>query len=294
MAGPAIEQVVASGAMLGECPVWSATDGCLYWVDIDGGWVHRYDPAIGDDHAISLSGRPGAVMLGRNPGQLLIAIETGLGWLNWSTEALEPWLQLEPPGNGNRLNDGRCDPAGRLWVGSMFADATADIASGKLYRVEADGTTTVAQESVGVPNGLAFSPDGRTMYFADSPRREVLAYDYDCETGEASGERGFFSFGELPGKPDGGCVDEGGGYWLACVYGGAIVRITPDGRLDRRIELPVMRPSRCTFGGSDLDVLYITSIGADAEARGEDPTLAGGVFALAPGATGLPEQAFAA
>jgi sugar lactone lactonase YvrE len=294
MVHPAIERVVPAGATLGECPVWSVADSRLYWVDIDGRRVHRFDPVSGRDNSIRTDGRPGAVMLSARPGQLLLAIELGLAWLDWTTGIVRPWVELEQPGTGNRLNDGRCDPAGRLWVGSMFADPSADIASGRLHRVETDGSSTVTRSHIGVPNGLAFSPDGRTMYFADTPTRTVMAYDYDPTIGFATTARPFFAFGEIPGKPDGACVDEDGCYWLACVYGSAVVRITPRGHLDRRIELPVARPSRCTFGGDDFDVLYITSIGADAHAHGDDPAIAGDVLAFAPGVSGLAEPAFAA
>lgn len=293
MGGPVIERAVPVGAALGECPVWSVAEACLYWVDIEGRSVHRYDPATGHDESRSTPGRPGAVMLTTGSGRLLLAIEHRLAWVDWPSGTVDTWVDLEPPDTTNRLNDGRCDPVGRVWVGSIFADISAEVCSGRLYRVDPDGTSTVARSDIGVANGLAFAPDGHTMYFADSPARTVWAYDYDLDTGRPTRERIFFAFGDLPGKPDGACVDIDGGYWLACVYGGAVVRITPDGRVDRRIELPVSRPSRCTFGGADLDVLYITSIGVDAVAHGDDPTLAGDVFAVTPGVTGLPEPVVA-
>lgn len=293
MAHPAIERVVAAGAALGECPVWSVAEACLYWVDIEGRRVHRFDPVSGDDVFVGTAGRPGAVMLSGREGRLLLAIEQGLAWLDWDSGRLEPWVQLEGADTGNLMNDARCDPVGRLWVGSMFADLAAGVTSGSLHRVEADGSSTTVQSGIGVANGLAFAPDGRTMYFADTPTRTVLAYDYDPTTGSRARERPFFTFDELPGRPDGACVDVDGCYWLACVYGSSILRITPDGRLDRRIELPVARPTRCTFGGDDLDVLYVTSIGADAEADGDDGDIAGDVLAFSPGVGGTPEQAFA-
>jgi sugar lactone lactonase YvrE len=159
-----------------------------------------------------------------------------------------------------------------------------------------DGSFTTTQRSVGIANGIAFSPAGDTMYFADSERRTVWAYDYDPATGDATGERVFVELGsELPGKPDGATVDEDGCYWLACVYGWSLARITPRGDVDRVVEMPVENPSKPAFGGSDLDVLYVTTIGSG----GTEPTVThqaddGAVFAVDAGVRGLPEPTFAA
>jgi sugar lactone lactonase YvrE len=160
--------VLPAGAQLGECPVWDPRDARLYWVDIDGQIIHRYDPATGDAERRSTPGRPSALALTETAGRLLVALEGRLGSIDWASGEWRDWIQLEPEGKGNRLNDGRCDPAGRFWVGSMFTPTSARRTSGLLHRVGSDGTAVTVRSGIGVTNGLAFAPDGRTMYFADT------------------------------------------------------------------------------------------------------------------------------
>jgi L-arabinonolactonase len=286
--------VVNARAMLGESPVWSEPEGRLYWIDIDGRAVHRSDPLTGLDETRSAPGRPGSLALTADPGRLLVAIEDRIAFLDWVDDRWDDWIALEPAGSGNRLNDGRTDPVGRFWVGSMFDPTSAGKTSGMLHRVEADGSSTVTRDGIGVSNGLAFSPDGRTMYFADTKRDTVWAYDYDVDTGEASGERVFLDFSTLPGRPDGACVDADGCYWIACVYGSAVLRVTPDGTIDRRVALPVPKPTMPAFGGADLSTLYITTIGGGGS-HAVDPAYpeAGGVFAVETDVRGFRQSAFA-
>jgi sugar lactone lactonase YvrE len=168
----------------------------------------------------------------------------------------------------------------------MYDPTSARIRSGHLHRADPSGDQLTLLDDVGVANGLAFSPDGTIMYFADTFDRTVWAFDYNVATGTPSNRRIFLAMGELPGKPDGACVDEEGGYWLACVRGGAVIRVLPSGEVERRIELPVSAPTMPAFGGPDLDVLYITSIGA------EDEPLSGSLLAIHPGVRGLPEPWF--
>jgi sugar lactone lactonase YvrE len=286
--------VLPARAQLGECPIWSADEDRLYWVDIDGRAVHRFDPATGIDEVRTTAGRPGSIALTHTPGTLLLAMEGRLGSFAFDDGTWRDWVQLEPDGNGNRLNDGRCDPAGRFWVGTMHDPAAANEATGSLYRVEPDGTTSVVRSEIGVPNATAFSPDGRTMYFADTHRDVVWAYDYDLETGRQTNERVFLDFAELPGRPDGACVDEDGGYWIACVYGSAVLRMTPGGAVDQRVTLPVLKPTMPAFGGPDRSTLFVTTIGGGGS-HTVDPSQpeAGGIFAVETRFRGLPETRFA-
>ncbi len=290
-----MECVVPGGALLGECPLWSDREQRLYWVDIEGQAIHRYDPATGIDEQRSVPGRPGSIALTAHIGRLLVAMGHRLVFFDWERGSSRDWIMLEPDGTGNRLNDGRCDPAGRFWVGSMFDPAASLRFTGMLHRVAPDGTAVIVRSGVGVANGLAFSPDGRTMYFADTPRETVWAYDYDVDTGVAVNERVFLDFGALPGRPDGACVDQDGCYWIACVYGWSVIRVTPNGTIDRRISLPVEKPTMPAFGGPGMSTLFVTSIGAGGSrpnAPGQPD--AGGVFATSSGTRGLIEPCFGA
>ncbi|NIR40501.1 MAG: SMP-30/gluconolactonase/LRE family protein [Actinobacteria bacterium] len=286
-----IDCVLPAAARLGECPLWSAADECLYWIDIEGRRVHRYDPATGIDESRDTVGRPGSLAATGERGRLLLATEHAVGWFDWGSGSFAPWRELEPAGTRNRLNDGRCDPAGRFWVGSMWERPDERRFTGMLHCVEPTGKVTTACREIGVSNGLAFSPDGTTMYFADSLRRTVWAYDYDVSAGSAENERVFTDFTDLPGTPDGACVDEDGGYWIACIDGWAVARLTPDGTVDRVVEIPVERPTMPAFGGPGLDTLFVTSIAAGGP-PGDQPC-AGGLLALDVGTRGIPEPGFA-
>lgn len=266
-------------ATLGECPLWSPDEAALYWIDIDQRAVHRHDPATSQTATRAVQGRPGSIALSSRPGTLVVAMEHRLVTLDWESGSAEHLMDLETPDTGNRLNDGRCDPAGRFVVGSMFADTTAGRTSGILHSVKGH-THTKLRHGIGVTNGIAFDPERNLMYFADTPTEKVLVFDYDTTSGELSGERLFFDYRGRPGKPDGACVDADGCYWSAAVYGWALLRITPGGSVDRKVELPVQKPSMPCFGGADQDVLYVTTIGAGGTAPSEP-----GRDGFVPGAT---------
>jgi L-arabinonolactonase len=281
-------------AQLGECPVWSGGERCLYWIDVDSQLVYRYEPDQDRSDSRHLPGRPGSIALTHDTDRLLVAMEHQLVDLTWSTGDVTMRVELEADDAPTRLNDGRADPAGRFWVGSMDIPAYNGQKAGTLYRVDATGGREAVQAGIGVSNGLAFSPDGSVMYWADTTRDLVWAYDYDVASGTRSNERVFLDFSMLPGRPDGACVDETGCYWVACVYGWSLLRATPEGTVDRIIELPVEKPSMPAFGGRDLDVLYLTSIstgGSVPLAPGQP--WAGALLTLVPGVKGLPESTFA-
>lgn len=286
-----IEVVGREPDLLGECPVWDRRTDVLYTIDIDGRCINRFDPSIGERRTRRLSGRPGSMALTHDTDRLLVAVEDSLVFLEWSTGATEDWLHLETGGPANRLNDGRCDRQGRFWVGSMHEDASES--SGVLHRVDPDGTSGEYRRAIGVSNGLAFSPDGRTMYFADTVADTVWTYEYDPDTGEPRNRRVFTDFSDLPGQPDGGCVDAEGCYWTACVFGSAIARLTPDGAVDRIIELPVGKPTMAAFGGKDLDILFVTSIGGgDSHVRPDPQGANGRLLAIDVGVGGIAETPF--
>lgn len=287
-----VEVIVAEPAQLGECPVWSADAQVLFWEDIDGRAIHRLDPSSGAHDTRTLPGRPGSFALTTDPDWFLVAMEHELVWFNWATSEVTPWLSLEEAGVGIRLNDGRTDPAGRFVVGSMFEDTRANKTVGSLHQVDADGTVSVLQTEVGVSNGLVFDAERALMYWADTPTSNVLRWSYDPVTGERSSETSFFDYSTVPGKPDGACIDADGCYWSASVRGWAVIRVTPDGVVDRRIEVPVSLPTMPAFGGSKLDTLYVTSIAGE----GKDGVESGALLAIdlsAEGISGVLDPKFA-
>lgn len=289
-----IECVIGGGAAVGENPLWSPDEGLLYWIDIEGRRIHRLEPSSGRTEYITTDGRPGSIALTTTPGRLAVAMEVEVGTLHWSEGVLDAIAEVEAPGTGNRLNDGRATPGGSMIVGSMHQSPDAGRFTGAVHVVGAEGGHRTIRKALGVSNGQAFSVDGATYYLADSPRGLIWAYDWDSETETPRRERVFFDFaGTLPGRPDGACVDAEDGYWIACVGGGCVARLTTSGALDRVIELPIDHPTMPAFGNPDLDVLYVTSLGGP----GSPPTDAtpgpGAVFALDVGVTGIKEPRFA-
>lgn len=278
-------------AKLGESPVWSARDSALYWVDVDGQSIQQLDWSTRELEQWAMPGRPSCVAVCEEPGLFVVGIGAGLIEYRADSGQWEELVALEHT-EGVRMNDGRPDPRGRMWIGSMDerSDDAPGFPAGHLYRVDNDGTSDAFIDGVATSNGLAFAPDGRTMYWTDTHEQIIWAFDYDLDSGEATRKRPLFDFGPLPGKPDGACVDESGCYWAACVYGWAIVRITPEGILDRTIELPVEKPSMPAFAGPDLDSLVVTSIssGGRRPAAPGQPD-AGAVLITDPGVRGLPE-----
>lgn len=274
--------------LLGECPLWDPRIARLYTIDIDGRSVRRIDPSSETVERRDLDGRPGAVALTDDPSVLLVASEADVWLLHWETGRRTEWLTLDVGGPRHRLNDGGLDRRGRLWIGSMHEEATES--TGLLFTVAPDGASTVVQDGVGVPNGIAFSPDGTTMYYADSLAKAVWAYDYHAASGSRSGERVLTDFSNLPGTADGATVDEDGCYWIACVFGSAVARLTPAGAVDRVIELPVDKPTKPAFGGPDRRTMFVTSIGGGASHRRyEEPGLNGRLLAMDVGVAGVPE-----
>ena len=293
-----MQQIGDQVALLGECPLWSDAEQVLYWVDIEGRKVHRYDPSTSSTTTREMRGRPGSIALSKFPGRLLVAQEFQLLWLDWDTGQERLFADVEDPATGNRLNDGRCDPSGRFVVGTMFPDGMAGKSQGYLYQVEGYGEVETLESDVGIPNGLVFDADRSVMYWADTFHATIWKWDYDVATGTRRNKTVFFDYNahvDIDGLPDGACLDAEGFYWSAAVHGWALLRIDPDGNLDRRVELPVSMPTMPAFGGPDLSTLFVTSIGSGTTelALGRDGFDAGGLLALEVGVTGLVEPCFA-
>ena len=288
-----VEILVDSETLLGECPVWDVKENVLYWIDIDGHKINCYDPSSCNNETRKLPFKAGSLAI-RKQGGLLLAMSNGFYNYDFKNEILESReCDPEPDRKDNRLNDGRCDPGGRFWVGSMNdLRRIKGQYEGNLYCYHPDGECVSQNLPVGVANGLAFSPDERYMFFADTMRETVWRFDYDKDQGEIWNQQVFLNLKNLSGKPDGACVDADGCYWLAHIYGWKVARYTPKGKLDREIQLPFPKPSMCAFGGSKLDTLYITSISTKDDKSNGENKYSGGLFAVNPGVSGIPEPNF--
>lgn len=292
-------EVVQVGSIvteLGECPMWSAPEHVLYWEDIHGRAIHRYDPASGSTQTRTLPGRPGSFVFTESPGRFLVAMETDLVWFDWESGTTEVFVHVEDTTRGNRLNDGRCDPAGRYVVGTMHPDSDARRFDGSLYSIDGSGVVDTLENQVGVPNGTVFDPTRNRMYWADTFHSTIWKWDYDLETGMRRNREVFFDYSahpEVDGVPDGGCLDADGCYWSASVLGWALTRLTPDGAVDRVIQLPVAMPTMPAFGGRDLTTIFVTSIdGGEVDAERSGGVPAGALLALDVGIEGVLETSF--
>jgi sugar lactone lactonase YvrE len=283
-----IERVTPAIDMLGETPVWMPAEGALYWVDIRAPSINRYDPATGGVRRWAMPELCGAIVPAAQG--LLVALLRDVRHFDPVTEALTPLHEVEPVSAGNRLNEAKCDPAGRLWVGSMrdFGLAT----TGALYRVGAGFDQARVLDAITVPNSLAWSPDGRRMYFADSRERMLRAYDFEPETGTL-GAMEVVLGPDVPGRPDGCTVDAEGCIWIARPGAGRVLRVTPDGRVLQTLHLSASQPTACTLGGNDLRTLYVTSARQrlSPEQLTQEPE-AGGLFAARVDVPGLPSSVF--
>jgi sugar lactone lactonase YvrE len=283
------ERVGTQTDILGESPLWDEHAQCLYWLDIRRPALRRLCPATGQVESWPLPGLAGSIAL-TDDHRLLVALPEKIVVCDPAngemTAFVEPPTQLD----GHRFNDGRCDARGRFWVGSMHNVTRAP--EGVLYCLEGSGPLVPVRTGVCIPNSLAFSPDGRTMYFADSLRYSIFAYDYDLATGAMGNER-VFAASTAPAFADGSAVDAEGFLWNAQFNGGQLVRYAPDGRIDLVLPLPVQRPTCCAFGGPDLDLLYITTASQNmSEADLQAEPLAGALLVIQVGVRGLPEPRF--
>jgi sugar lactone lactonase YvrE len=270
-------------AVLGEGPIWVGRESALYWLDIKGRKIFR----LGDDGAFQQWPTPMRVgsIAPRKSGGFIAGTDEGIAIIDPSAERFD--IVANPEANllGNRFNDGKVDRRGRFWAGTM--DDQEQAATGTLYCFGSNLEWLAVDKDYKVTNGPAFSPDGATMYHNDSARQVTYAFDLDA-AGTASNRRTFLQFGPGDGYPDGMTVDSEGCLWIAFWDGWCIRRYSPKAEWVETVRMPVQRPTSCTFGGGDLDRLYVTSasIGLDEDALKMQPN-AGGLFMLTPGARGL-------
>jgi sugar lactone lactonase YvrE len=289
--------VAPTGDVCGEGAVWHASHEAVYWNDINRFLIHRFTPADRCVRTWFFDEPVTALTLTDRPE--VLAVVLGSSVILWEPETdvrhdpifrLEGWPRV-------RLNDARVDPRGALWMGSMRnnvnSDGSGGVAGGQdgaLFRLDPDGKVTIWRQEIGISNTLAWSPDHRLFYFGDTLANLVRVYDYDLATGAIANERPFLE-GFTRGLPDGSTVDSKGYLWNCRFFGGCIVRVAPDGTIDRVVEMPVKNITTCTFGGADRKTLYVTTAKIEAPAGDR---LAGGLYAMPTDVAGQPENQFRA
>ena len=290
-----IEIIVSAGDRCGEGIVWSEAESALYWTDVTRFIIHRLNIASRSFHQWHFDQPVVALSRTTQPETFLVALGSRLILWNPRTDdrtdfgfTLDGWPAV-------RLNDGRADPLGNFWIGSMANNVNADgsLATvngkrGKLYKVNSTGEASLWRDSIGISNTLCWSPDFRRFYFADTLANTIFSYDFDPESGTIANEKPFFS-DFARGCPDGSAMDSEGFLWNCRFGGGCIVRIAPDGQLDQVIEMPILNPTTCVFGGENLQTLFVTSASILSE---PSERLAGSLFGVDVEARGLPEFCF--
>jgi sugar lactone lactonase YvrE len=278
-------------ASLGECPTWSVDEQSLYWVDINAPSLNRFEPLTGQNTAWPMPEAIGCFAL-REGAQFVAALRSGI-WLIGPDGRPQRKIAAAPydPAH-HRFNDGRADARGRFWVGSMNENRDGPTAG--LYRLDPDSALAPIVPEITISNGLAWSPDSRTMYHADTPTRTISAWDFDPLTGAIANRRVFAQFSAETDFPDGAAIDSDGFYWSALYRGGKVVRLSPRGDVSAEFPLQAMCPTMCAFGGPDLRTLYVTTArqrrGAEELSRLPQ---SGGIFAMRVDVPGIQEPKFA-
>lgn len=291
-----VECLAPAGDWTGEGAVWHEGEQALYWVDISRFLIHRYDPASKAMWNWLFEEPPTTLALTDRPDTIAVALGGRIVLWQPRSDARTDFALPEDNWPKARLNDGRADPAGNLWVGSMQNNVAedgsdrpiTDRAAGRLFRVAPDGKVTVVKAGIGIANTFAWSPDHARFYFADTLANVIGVFDYDPRTGTVSDERPFFA-GYGRGGPDGSVVDAAGTLWNARYGGACVVGVSPDGKVAGVIEMPCDNVTTCTFGGRELRTLFITTArgGASPGSR-----LAGSLYAVEMDVPGLPENRF--
>jgi L-arabinonolactonase len=281
--------VVDSKSLLGESTFWDAEAGVLWWIDIWGPTIHRFDPKTGKDDVWTAPEYLGCLAT-RTKGGLIVSMVSGFFFFDPRSGTFDAIVDPEAEMPDTRFNDGKTDRQGRFWSGSMFEAEGQPQKIASLYRLDPDLSCHRMVEGIGCSNGLAWSPDGKVMYFTDSHTNLVWAWDFDPATGDIANRRVFIDLTAEGYIVDGATVDEAGCYWLTVPFKGKVLAYDPKGRLMQTIDMPIDLPTCCEFGGDNLDTLYVTS--ATLRRKPEDlakQRQAGGLFAITGlGAKGLP------
>ena len=282
------QNILTARARLGEGPCWNPDEQRLYWVDIYNHRVHQFDPARGDRQFFDV-GEVVGCLAPAGEHRLIMALRNQIAFLDTRDGAVTPIKTIDHPHPETRFNDGKCDAAGRFWFGSICKCESM----AQLYHYDPDCTLSVMETGLTISNGLGWSPDNQTFYLTDSYRRTIYAYDFDLESGTLSDRRIFIDLTAETFEPDGLAVDQEGCLWSAMWNGWCIIRFDPEGKEMMRVPMPVQRPTCCTFGGADWDILYITtaSIGLSQDEI-QQSFYSGDVFSLQTDVTGLSTYSF--
>ena len=280
------ELMTDTKAILGEGSIWDHRRQLLYWVDIEKNSLYAYNPATGENTAYDVHQKIGTIVP-ETDHSVIVALRDGVYRYDLVSDTLQfigKPSSLKPE---ERFNDGKCDPQGRLWVGSMRL--TGKVGGSRLYRMDHDGTFTEMIDSVSISNGIIWSPDGKTMYYVDTPTSKIMAFDFNGETGSISNPRIAVSAPEEWGKPDGITIDSKGNLWVALWGGHAVGHFDPkNGQLIEKFEVPAKNVTSCAFGGKDLDILFITTASKGmSEAEMQEFPKAGRLFSIKPGVSGM-------
>jgi sugar lactone lactonase YvrE len=283
-----VELVVDGHDEVGEGPLWH--QGRVIWVDIAKGVVYLLDPESTEREVVEV-GQPVGAVAPRAAGGLVAAVQDGFAVVDLESGRSQMLIEVEADRPGNRMNDGKCDPQGRFWAGTMAFDQSPGAAA--LYRLDADHHVEKVLDSVGLSNGLEWSLEGDKMYYIDSLTYGVDVFDFEPATGGVANRRRLIDVSQDIGMPDGMTIDAEGYLWVALWEGSAVRRYAPDGTLVGIVELPASQVTSCTFGGVELTDLYITSAAADLTAAdlAKQPH-AGGLFRCRPGVRGVPGNEF--
>ena len=268
---------------LGEGPFWDSKRSRLHWVDIIGKKIISQNLDGSNIHALEVDGNPGCVVLS-DDGTMVAGVDNQISSLDDGGNLLNVLADTNE-GSGLRFNDGKCDPSGRFWVGSM--DRKEKNKLGSLYSWNSIEGLVNREQGVTVSNGMGWSPDNSFFYYIDSPTREVSVYDFDLSTGSINNKRRFISFSEEDGFPDGMTIDNEGRLWIAFWGGSKIMCVNPDSKaIEEVVNFPVSKVTSCAFGGENMDRLFITS--AKVQVNEEDEPMAGKTFVVSPGVKGQP------
>lgn len=286
-----VELVHQVEASLAEGPCWDEQNQQLWWTDILEKKIYSYRTETNESKVYEIGHYVGAISLCDN-GDLLLATETGFQFYNTKTKILTPIIDPEEDKQNNRFNDGKCDPSGRFWAGTMAMNPTDPV--GSLYRLDPDLTVKKMLDEVTISNGLAWDVERGKMYYIDTPTKQVTSFDFCLDSGEISNKSIVINFPEKFGDPDGMTIDQEGMLWVAGWGAGKITRWNPlNGTLLEEINIPAKHVTSCTFGGKDLDVLYITTAryGQSEEELKLYP-LSGSVFRVKTKTKGYPSHRF--